>query len=794
MYFATHQKKLFSPVRNDERMKNFVAICISCLLFIHSAIAQMDPSMPPKTSKISASVFSLVPENILPAFTKEETEQLDYNDTKNGHMPVFARNIVTDISLGKGGTWSTLPNGDRVWMTKITAAGAQGLIPLFDRLFIPEGASLHVYMPQKEEVIGAFTNENTPEVRGFCPGIIHGETCIVEYYEPQSQKGKGILSINKVGYAYRWIKPLSKELKDGSGNCEVNVVCPEGNNWRNQIRSVVRIFVVSDQGDGFCSGAMINNVRKDCTPYLLSAEHCTEGGVTATEYNQWIFYFNYQAASCADSTGPANSMVNGCKKIADSEDGGGNSGSDFLLLQLNHTPASGFNVYYSGWDISNTVPASGVSIHHPAADIKKISTYTTPATSTAWGNVAQNTHWEVTWASTVSGHGVTEPGSSGSPIYNANSLIIGHLTGGESCCTLGGCAGNGIGPGSPDYYGKVAYDWTSNGVSTALQLKPWLDPDNTGATSLQGMNPPCGSSLQYDAGLQAINEPKGTLCSSTSTPSLVLRNFGSNTLSSVTLSYKYDNGAFSTYNWTGTLFAGNTTTVTLPSATLGFGQHTFTAIATNPNGHADANLSNDTLKTNVYVSSSAGSLNLVLKTDNKGSKTTWQIADASNNIVASGGPYPDLGGGTTYNIPLCLANGCYVFTIFSQTANGMTSGENGNFTLDDVAETTTYASLNTPSFGSSEAHDFCIGNSAVQNVAALNVSIIPNPSSGQFNVMLDNNDEKQIRVFDMTGRLIQDRKTNDQNFSINLTNESKGVYVLQIETANGNAVQKLVLK
>ena len=793
MYSYPIQKRLFSLVRNEGRMKHLAALGIIIFTFIHSAKAQMDPSIPPKTSKISASVFAPTTENTLSAFSKEETDQFDYNDTKNGHMPVFARNIVTDISLSKGGTWSTLPNGDKVWMTKITAAGAEGLIPLLDQLYLPKGSCLHIYMPLKEEILGAFTNDNTPETRGFCPGVIHGESCVIEYYEPKDQKGRGILSINKVGYAYRWVNPLNKELKSGSATCEVNVVCSEGDNWRNQIRSVARVFVVSDQGEGFCSGAMVNNVRRDCTPYLLSAEHCTEGGVSALEFSQWVFYFNYEAPNCPDSVGPLSSIVNGCKKVADSQDGNGSSGSDFLLLQLNHSPASGLNIYYSGWDVSNTTPTSGVCIHHPAADIKKVSTYTTPATSSSWGNIASNTHWVVTWATTVHGHGVTEPGSSGSPLYGPAGLIVGHLTGGESCCTTDAC-GSGTSPSSPDYFGKTAYDWLKDGVSAPLQLKPWLDPDNTGATSLQGMNPPCGSSLQYDAGLQAINEPVGNLCSTNSTPALVLRNFGSNTLTSATISYKYDNGNFNTYNWTGTLFAGNTIAVNLPTATLAYGQHHFTAITTNPNSHADSNLSNDTLKTSFYVSGAAGSLNLVLKTDNSGSKTTWQIADASNNIVASGGPYPDLSGGTTYNIPFCLPGGCYVFTIFSQANNGMTDGVDGNFTLGDVAATTTYASLTTPSFGSSEVHDFCISSVGVENIPSLDLSIIPNPSSGQFNVMLQNNDEKSIKVYDITGRLIEERKTTEQSFSINLNNQSKGVYLLQIETANGKAVQKLVLK
>ena len=358
-------------------MKNFIAIGVCCFVFLTSAMAQMDRSIVPQTSRFSSVLFGKAAELVLPPFSKQQLSTFDYNDAKNGRVPAVARNISANITLNNTGTWTNLPGGDRVWRVQITAAGALALAPLFDRLYLPAGATMHVYMPDREEVLGAFTLDNTPSVRAFCPGLIHGETCVIEYYEPATQKNKGILSINKVGYAYRDIRPLPQNnMKSGSGPCEVNVVCPEGDNWSDQKRSVVRIFVVvNDSTEGWCSGALVNNVRKDCTPYVLSAEHCTENTGNSPLYAQWVFYFNYQATTCSGITGSAADMINGCKEIANSADNGGMSGSDFLLLELNHTPPTAFNVFYSGWDITNTAADTGVGIHHPSADIKKISTF-----------------------------------------------------------------------------------------------------------------------------------------------------------------------------------------------------------------------------------------------------------------------------------------------------------------------------------------------------------------------------------------------------------------------------------
>lgn len=75
--------------------------------------------------------------------------------------------------------------------------------------------------------------------------------------------------------------------------------------------------------------------------------------------------------------------------------------------------------------------------------------------------------------------GVTEKGSSGSPLFNSSSLIIGTLSSGSSACNV---------LYGTDYYGRVSYHWTNNNNSDpARKLQPWLDPDNTGTKVLRGM-------------------------------------------------------------------------------------------------------------------------------------------------------------------------------------------------------------------------------------------------------------------------------------------------------------------
>lgn len=116
-----------------------------------------------------------------------------------------------------------------------------------------------------------------------------------------------------------------------------------------------------------------------------------------------------------------------------------NIASDFALLELQEDPRkrTGVTPYYLGWDRSGNPGTGGVCIHHPKGDLKRISTYTITPTSTDHLGSSINSsksHWRVLWATTATNHGVTEYGSSGSPLLNANHRIIGQLHGGHSNC------------------------------------------------------------------------------------------------------------------------------------------------------------------------------------------------------------------------------------------------------------------------------------------------------------------------------------------------------------------------
>ncbi len=96
-----------------------------------------------------------------------------------------------------------------------------------------------------------------------------------------------------------------------------------------------------------------------------------------------------------------------------------------------------------------------------------------------------------------------------------------------------------------------------------------------------------------DAGIDAVVTPTGTICGVTFSPVVTLKNWGANTLTSVTINYRIDLNTVQTYSWSGSLATGNTVNVTLPSMTTTAATHTFTCYTSNPNSATDGNTAND---------------------------------------------------------------------------------------------------------------------------------------------------------------------------------------------------------
>lgn len=454
------------------------------LLFLLMSISlkgQIHQDSKPWSLEVNGLSDSFQYQSIAPpgSFISTNTKNLSKPTYKPGQ---FGELIPLEISPLSGGTVEALADGRKIWRLKLSLEGTQAISLYFTDFELPQGIEFYLYNPKGEQLLGAYTNANNSVSGRFSTSLIRSSSVILELNIPSSITLDDWFTISEISYIWDLNPERAEVLGFGSSDfCEVNVKCsPEGDNWQDEKRGVVRIQVKSNGGLFWCTGTMVNNARYDNTPYLLTADHCSYkyGDYASVEdLNDWIFYFNYESEECDNpSVEPELQSLIGCEKIAH---GGfrGMTGSDFFLAKLNDEIPAEWNVYFNGWSAVDESSDQGVTIHHPDGDIKKISTYTDELTTVSWQGSGLPSHWKVVWVETETNWGVTEGGSSGAPIYDPEGHIIGTLTGGLASCWN---------QDDPDYYGKFSYHWESNGGHDTTRLKPWLDPDNKGILILDG--------------------------------------------------------------------------------------------------------------------------------------------------------------------------------------------------------------------------------------------------------------------------------------------------------------------
>lgn len=402
----------------------------------------------------------------------------------------FGFEFPTNIDPDSHGQYINLDNGDRLWVVNIKSTNAYTINLLFDWFKLSEGATMRVYSDDKTDVSKLFTHEfnNDAQMLGIWP--VASDNVWVELYEPKEEIGKSRLEIGSVVHGYRSLgsSDFAKALND-SGPCNHDVNCditPPGSDPfnLNQVKEDIKKaagMVVVGSGTGICSGALVNNTNNDGTPYFLTANHCL--GSTTT---QWAFRFNWRSTvnRCASFNGSIsgtfNQTANGAQLLMSS------SQSDTALLRITDTNFFNNNpdVVWAGWDRSTTAtPALTFGVHHPSGDIQKVCRDDNPPAriTTGFNGDADARMWLINNNTGGWELGVTEPGSSGSPLFNQLGQIVGVLSGGSAACS--GTTDN----GGFDIYGRFGVGWNF-GTNSSSRLSDWLDPTNSGVTTLNTLS------------------------------------------------------------------------------------------------------------------------------------------------------------------------------------------------------------------------------------------------------------------------------------------------------------------
>ena len=717
----------------------------------------------------------------MPAFDLDARLAEDaINDAEKMGPWRFGYEFETNYSTHNSGVWHELDNGERVWRLAITSKGALNMNVIFDEYDLVPGDQVYIYNEDRSDVVGPFNHLNNKEWNGLATLPVTGETIIIELRQVSpAATQQSILKIGQVTHGYRDIFGYAKRIYEkglnDSGSCNNNVICPEGDPWRCQIKSVAIIIV---SGSGACTGTVLNNLAEDERPLFLTANHCLGGNTS-----NWVFRFNWDSPTCTPTAnGPTNQSVSGATLLANS------AGSDFALMELSSSIPAAYDVYYSGWDATGTFPTNQTGIHHPSGDVKKISFDNQAAVH---GTMSGAPCWQIlAWED-----GTTEPGSSGSGLWDQNHRLIGQLFGGQANCS------NNVN----DFYGRLDISWDGGG-SPSTRVKDYLDPNNTGVQFMDGLGfgACAGASYDDDASIQSIDGINDPYCNVSSiTPSVTLKNNGNLALTSVDIDYDFNSGASTgTIPWTGSLAPGATTTVALPTFTLASGTNTLSVSTDSPNGSVDLNPSNDASTTSFYSVVSGSTVTLDLTTDCWGSETSWEVQDSGGNTLYSGGPYDDINGGETISVDMCLAYDCFDFIINDEYGDGMNGSQysscsvDGTYTITDNSTGATLASIIAANsdFGDQEINNFCV-TVGLDEYALAGVKIYPNPTNGVVTVDLSklDNSDAEVTVLSITGAVVAQQNVSNAVSQFDLSQEANGIYFVEVATVAGKAVYKLNL-
>ena len=384
----------------------------------------------------------------------------------------FAHKFNTDINIKEEGH-KTSTSEYNIWRLGIKSEDATSLNLIFKNLQIPKGARLFIFTPNMEQKIGAFTSSNNTPF-DFATSPLDGDEVVVQYEEPKDAESASV-EIKSVNHGFLKLAPQFQTSED----CEMEAA------WDtvhlDQRQSCVQLII---NGEILCSGNMINNTRGDGTPYIITAGHCfladnSDNTIDTTKTHSTVVFFNHEAPSASwIISGNLQTSVSGATTAAYRKN------RDMMLIKLNSLPPVDYRPFYAGWNRESSITGPVYAFHHPQGDNKKISTdeATPSASSNTFDNMfLKDGHWRVyRWDD-----GITEGGSSGCGLFDSNGLIVGNLSGGSTkiSCTVRG----------EDYFWRLNAAW-DDATAQINNLSAKLDPDTTGATRVNGLQPyanPC---------------------------------------------------------------------------------------------------------------------------------------------------------------------------------------------------------------------------------------------------------------------------------------------------------------
>ncbi len=292
-----------------------------------------------------------------------------------------------------------------------------------------------------------------------------------------------------------------------------------------------------------------------------------------------------------------------------------------------------------------------------------------------------------------------------------------------------------------------------------------------------------------------------SICNS---PAVIIKNTGTTTLTSVEIKYWINNATtHNTFTWNGSLDFMEKLELSLPAdsalwSSLMPGENQFHIELKNPNGGTDEYAFNNIYNSTFIIPDVVPSnFFILLRTNLAAYETSYKLYNEAGTMIFH---KTGLAANTFYRDTFQLGVGCYKLEILDSGNDGLkffaNNDGNGYINLRQLngAVVTNF----NPDFGSSIIYNFTIDfpltfDEIHKNDKSL---IYPNPSDGNFFIKFDGEQAHSVTVSDLMGRLIfteELESSTNERFSLDLSNQTPGVYVVSLHYNNRTVQHKVVV-
>jgi hypothetical protein len=323
--------------------------------------------------------------------------------------------------------------------------------------------------------------------------------------------------------------------------------------------------------------------------------------------------------------------------------------------------------------------------------------------------------------------------------------------------------------------------------------------------------------FSLDAALESIVRPNQDAVEfarfnpNCSDPSVIIKNNGTTSLTSLRIIYGVEGVSEKSFNWTGNLSFLESTEVILPVDMLSFygDQETarFYVRIENPNGGTDEYSNNNALSSTYQVPDVYEGYErwlLRVRTNNRAEENQYRLLNQAGNVVIS---RQGLNDNTTYDDELDLPPGCYSFEITDLGNDGLSfwhipAAGSGSVSIRRVVnDNISFEKIRFEAdFGGVFNYDFIIDESVdtKETTTFKRVSMYPNPSDNYLNIETEglHGAEVDLLIYHINGQVvIKDKFEIINGISTKLVDTASlpaGHYIVKLKNNDGSWVKSFV--